>query len=206
MKPNRLRFLQIQQKANNRFELTEKFLKYNIELANDRTNEEKLHLYKKVGSNFKILDRTVFFEPRGAWRNLLNSGIFGGNAFVSALRADPISASNSDFQFWRKGRDSNPRSPFGDTAFRERRLQPLGHLSSISLLYILPFPLFPLCAENQTFVQPYLEYEVRNTKTNRGRTLGPRPKEKSSCSKEGISSSVTRAQFPHEVISRTPTS
>ena len=98
-----------EQKANNRFELTEKFLKYNMELANECTNEEKLHLYKKAGSNFQIKDRTVFFEPRGAWKNLLNSGIFGGNAFVSALRADPISASDSDFQFWRRGRDSNSR-------------------------------------------------------------------------------------------------
>jgi hypothetical protein len=91
-----------EQKANNRFELTEKFLKYNMELANEGTNEEKLHLFKKVGSNFQIKDRTVFFEPRGAWKNLLDSGIFGGNAFVSRLRRDPISASNSDFQFWRK--------------------------------------------------------------------------------------------------------
>ncbi len=98
-----------EQKANNRFELTEKFLKYNMELANEGTNEEKLHLFKKVGSNFQIKDRTVFFEPRGAWKNLLDSGIFGGNAFVSALRADPISASNSDFQFWRRVWDSNPR-------------------------------------------------------------------------------------------------
>src|SRR3989344_243085 len=40
-------------------------------------------------------------EPRGAWKKLLDSGIFGGNAFVSRLRRDPISASNSDFQFWR---------------------------------------------------------------------------------------------------------
>ena len=96
-----------EQKANNRFELTEKFLKYNMELANEYINEEKLHLYKKVGSNFQIKDRTVFFEPRGAWKNLLDSGIFGGNAFVSALRADPISASNSDFQFWRRVEDSN---------------------------------------------------------------------------------------------------
>jgi hypothetical protein len=40
-------------------------------------------------------------EPRGAWKNLLDLGIFGGNAFVSRLRRDPISASNSDFQFWR---------------------------------------------------------------------------------------------------------
>ncbi len=98
-----------EQKANNRFELTEKFLRYNMELANEGTNEAKLHLYKKVGSNFQIKDRTVFFEPRGAWKNLLDSGIFGGNAFVSRLRRDPISASNSDFQFWRMGRDSNPR-------------------------------------------------------------------------------------------------
>jgi len=90
-----------EQKANNRFELTEKFLKYNIELANEGINEEKLHLFKKVGSNFQIKDRTVFFEPRGAWKTLLDSGIFGGNAFVSRLRRDPISASNSDFQFWR---------------------------------------------------------------------------------------------------------
>ncbi len=98
-----------EQKANNRFELTEKFLKYNVELANECTNEEKLHLYKKVGSNFQIKDRTVFFKPRGAWKNLLDSGIFGGNAFVSALRADPISASDSNFQFWRRRRDSNSR-------------------------------------------------------------------------------------------------
>ena len=99
-----------EQKANNRFELTEKFLKYNMELANEGTNEEKLHLFKKVGSNFLIKDRTVLFEPRGAWKILLDSGIFGGNAFVSRLWRDPISASNSDFQFWRKRWDSNPRT------------------------------------------------------------------------------------------------
>ena len=98
-----------EQKGNNRFELTEKFLKYNMELANESTNEGKLHLYKKVGSNFQIKDRTVFFEPRGAWKTLLDSGIFGGNAFVSRLRRDTISASNSDFQFWRRRQDSNLR-------------------------------------------------------------------------------------------------
>ena len=95
-----------EQKANNRFELTEKFLKFNMELANEKTNEGILHLFKKVGSNFLIKNRTVFFEPRGAWRTLSDSGFFGGNALVSRLRRDPISASNSDFQFWRKVRDS----------------------------------------------------------------------------------------------------
>nr|MBA3789369.1 recombinase family protein [Patescibacteria group bacterium] len=76
-----------EQKANNRFELTEKFLKLNItnvELANDRTDEENLHLFKKVGSNFEIKDRTLLFKPRGAWKTLLDSGFGGGNALVSA--------------------------------------------------------------------------------------------------------------------------
>ncbi|OGN05220.1 MAG: hypothetical protein A3B99_02245 [Candidatus Yanofskybacteria bacterium RIFCSPHIGHO2_02_FULL_44_12b] len=40
-------------------------------------------------------------EPRGAWKNLLDSGIFGGNTFVSRLRRDPISASKCDLDFWR---------------------------------------------------------------------------------------------------------
>jgi len=79
------------QKANNRFELTEKFLKFNMELANDRTNEEKINLFKKVGSNFKIIDRTLLFEPNSLWRTLLDSGFLGGNSLVSALRADPFS-------------------------------------------------------------------------------------------------------------------
>ena len=96
-----------EQKANNRFELTEKFLKFNVELANECTNEEILHLYKKVGSNFQIKDRTVFFEPRGAWKNLLDSGILGGNAFVSALRADPDLSVSLDFNFLRRIGDSN---------------------------------------------------------------------------------------------------
>jgi DNA invertase Pin-like site-specific DNA recombinase len=96
-----------EQKANNRFELTEKFLKYNMELANDRTNEENTHLFKKVGSNFLIKDRTVLFEPRGAWKTLLDSGFGGGNALVSRLRRDPALSVSFDFEKLRRGRDSN---------------------------------------------------------------------------------------------------
>ena len=47
--------LTIEQKANNRFELTEKFLKTNItnaELANEGIPEDILREFKKVGSNF----------------------------------------------------------------------------------------------------------------------------------------------------------
>ena len=80
-----------------------------MELANDRTNEENTHLFKKVGSNFQIKDRTVLFEPRGAWKTLLDSGFGGGNALVSALRADPDLRSETLFEKLRRGRDSNPR-------------------------------------------------------------------------------------------------
>ena len=90
-----------EKKSHNRFELTENFLKANIhmvELANEKTNEEFLHLFKKVGSNFQIKDRTVFFEPRGAWKTLLDSEFGGGNSLVSALRADPILHSETLFE------------------------------------------------------------------------------------------------------------
>src|SRR5208337_3801025 len=32
-------------------------------------------------------------------------------------------------KFWRRGRDSNPRYPFGYAGFQDRSHQPLGHLS-----------------------------------------------------------------------------
>ena len=78
-----------EQKANNRFELTEKFLKYNMELANDRTNEENTHLFKKVGSNFLIKDRTVLFEPRGAWKILSDSEFFWGGCRTDGASRRP---------------------------------------------------------------------------------------------------------------------
>jgi hypothetical protein len=50
---------------------------------------------------------TIFYfalaneKPRGAWKTLLDSEFGGGNALVSRLRRDPVSASKSDFIFWR---------------------------------------------------------------------------------------------------------
>jgi len=93
-----------EQKANNRFELTERFLKSNItntELANEGTNEENLHSFKKVGSNFQIKDRTVLFEPRGAWRILMNSGFCGGNAKAPPLRGGSFGVLKTESEFLR---------------------------------------------------------------------------------------------------------
>ena len=67
-----------EQKENNRFELTEKFLKYNMELANEGTNEEKLHLFKKVGSNFIIEARTDFLSHAERGESLQNQDFVGG--------------------------------------------------------------------------------------------------------------------------------
>ncbi|MDD2766614.1 MAG: recombinase family protein [Candidatus Moranbacteria bacterium] len=101
-----------EQKANNRFELTNKFLKLNLEakeLANERTDEENLHLFKKIGSNFILEARTISFEPRSAWRILSDRGFRGGNAEQTALRVDAISSPILNSEFLRRGRDSNPR-------------------------------------------------------------------------------------------------
>ena len=73
---------------------------------------------KKYGSNFLIKDRTVLFEPRSAWRTLLDSGLFGGNSEQTALRADHIFGSEADFDFWRKEWDSNPRGACAPSRFR----------------------------------------------------------------------------------------
>lgn len=77
----------------------------------EKINKENTHLFKKVGSNFKILNRTVFFEPRGAWKTLSDSGFFGGNSEQTALRADHIFASEPDFVFWRRHIHSRGYAP-----------------------------------------------------------------------------------------------
>ena len=90
-----------EKKSHNRFELADRFIKSsinNMELANEGIPEEILREFKKVGSNFQIKDRTVLFEPRGAWKTLLDSGFGGGNALVSALRADPDLRSETLFE------------------------------------------------------------------------------------------------------------
>src|SRR3990167_1582693 len=99
-----------EKKSHNRFELTDRFLKAsinNMELANEGIPEEFFREFKKIGSNFQIKDRTVLFEPRGAWKTLLDSGFGGNSAHSSALCADPVFGGNSDFEFWRRAEESN---------------------------------------------------------------------------------------------------
>ena len=94
-----------EKKSHNRFELADKFLKaciYEAELANERTDEENLHLFQKVGSNFKILDRTVLFEPRGAWKMLTDAGFGGENTKQPVRSTDRLWGSETHFGFLRR--------------------------------------------------------------------------------------------------------
>ena len=82
-----------EKKSYNRFELVDSFLKTNIsnvELANERTAEENLQLFRKVGSNFKILNRTLLFTPRSAWKTLSEFGSGGNSTQPTARSADPF--------------------------------------------------------------------------------------------------------------------
>ena len=80
--------------------LTKKSAK-TIPVETQTTQTQTSIIYKKLFG--LIIHRIVLAndEPRGAWKTLLDSGFGGGNALVSRLRRDPISASDSDFQFWR---------------------------------------------------------------------------------------------------------
>ena len=123
-----------EKKSHNRFELADRFIKSginNMELANEGIPEVFLREFKKVGSNFQIKDRTVLFEPRGAWRILAESGFCGGNAEQTALRADHIFSGNLNSEFWRRERDSNPRYRFQYATFPRWCTRPLCDLSKI---------------------------------------------------------------------------
>ncbi len=117
-----------EKKSQNRFELTEKFLKANItnmELADKQTDEELLRQFKKVGSNFKIKDRTLLFDPRAAWRTLAESRFGGGNPKQSALRAVHIFASGTESQILRSRLDSNQRGLLHPASLAKRYVRPL---------------------------------------------------------------------------------
>ena len=65
-------------------------------LAKDENLQSLRDCFKKVGSNFQIKDRTVFFEPRGAWRILAESTFGALRAPAEARSAEATSSQNWD--------------------------------------------------------------------------------------------------------------
>ena len=133
-----------EKKSNNRFELADKFLKaciYETESANERTDEENLHLFQKVGSNFQILNRTVLFTPRPARKILSDAAFFGGNTKQPVRSTDRFGSENSLFENLRRIRDSNPGTsltslpPFQDGAINRYANPPILLFYLISSLF-----------------------------------------------------------------------
>ena len=112
-------------KSKNRFELMINFIKEANQAENIAQQENPVagrDFLKKIGSNFRIAERSLSFSPQPAWR------------IASKYHAEAQRAKATDYDFtkstnWRRGWDSNPREACAPTAFREPRLRPLGHLS-----------------------------------------------------------------------------
>ena len=77
---------------------------------------------KNVGSNFMLNSKRLEISPKNGWRaRVAHSGLRPSGSKTG----EPMTS----FPNWRKREDSNPRGPFGPTAFRVRRIRPLCHAS-----------------------------------------------------------------------------
>ena len=97
-----------ERKSNNRFELMIAFLKEANQAENIavQENPERIRDFlKKIGSNFRIADRTLSFPLKNAW-------ILAGKYHAEARSAEATSSQNWDLDKMRRERDSNPRWSF----------------------------------------------------------------------------------------------
>ena len=112
-------------KSNNRFELAIAFLKEanQAEKYAQQENPERIRDFlKKIGSNFRIAERTLSFLLKNAW-------ILAGKYHAEAQRAEATSYDFSESTNWRRGWDSNPRTPFEVSFLAGSCFRPLSHLS-----------------------------------------------------------------------------
>jgi site-specific DNA recombinase len=99
-------------------------------LAEAGTEEEKRDFFKKVASNPNLFNRELRFEPRGAWKLVAGQGSFAQDNVAPEVPGATLIGETRLDSSKRRGGDSNSRYPFGQTGFRNRRIQPLCHLSS----------------------------------------------------------------------------
>jgi hypothetical protein len=100
-------------------------------LAETGTDEQKRDFLKKVPSNLTISNRHLSVKPREAWQLVVDQGrIAQSNTAPETSGAVLIGKPDQNHNMRREG-DSNSRYPFGQTGFRNRRIQPLCHLSRI---------------------------------------------------------------------------
>ncbi len=114
-------------KSNNRFELALAFLKdaNQAEKYAQQENPERIRDFlKKIGSNFRIAERTLSLDLKNAWKIPAKF-----NAERRSHEATNLVFSKCDT--WRRDRDSNPRSSLKDNTLAPCRFRPLSHLSNI---------------------------------------------------------------------------
>jgi site-specific DNA recombinase len=98
-------------------------------LAKRGTNEQKRDFFKKVALNPNVFNRKVRWDPRGAWQLVIRQGSFAHHTTAPAIAGAVVTGETHQVDSMRRGGDSNSRYPFGQTGFRNRRIQPLCHLS-----------------------------------------------------------------------------
>ena len=117
-------------KSNNRFELAIAFLKdaNQAEKYAQQENPERIRDFlKKIGSNFRIADRTLVLDFKNAFK-------IEKKYHAEALCAEAISYDFTKSENWRRGWDTNPRYTEAHNGFRDRPIQPLSHLSKCLIL------------------------------------------------------------------------
>ncbi len=112
-------------KSNNRFELAINFIKEanQAEKYAQQENPERIRDFlKKIGSNFRIADRTLACDFKNAFK-------IAEKYHAEALCAEATSYDFAKSENWRRGQDLNLRYACAHTTFPRWRIQPLCHLS-----------------------------------------------------------------------------
>ncbi len=114
-----------ERKGYNRFEPMINFIKAANQAENIALHGnlfEQKDFLKKIGSNFRIAERTLAFDLKMPWKIAEKY-----NAEARSAEATPSKIAESEI--WRRGRDSNPRRALTLTRSPSGRLQPLSHPS-----------------------------------------------------------------------------
>ncbi len=114
-----------ERKGYSRFEPMINFIKATSQAKNIALHGnlfEQKDFLKKIGSNFRISERTLAFDLKMPWKIAEKY-----NAEARSAEATPSKIAES--AIWRRDWDSNPGYAFTYNGFQDRRLQPLSHPS-----------------------------------------------------------------------------
>jgi site-specific DNA recombinase len=104
-------------------------LKQAIFLASSDEEVQKRDFLRKYGSNLTILNKTLRVELREPFKTLEEHGRLAKHNDAPEISGASLVGQLDRCSIKRRGGDSNSRYPCGQTGFRNRRIQPLCHLS-----------------------------------------------------------------------------